>query len=133
MHFGSGDTSMNADAFADRLARVRRRFVSTLQGKIDDTHASIPKLSAVAPAAAAAVGEAYRCMHSIVGVGPTVGSPATGRAARDVEDALRPAQNERRGLKEDEILVLKRRLQDLREAAARELHVFYLELTATHS
>ena len=40
--------------------------------------------SAVAPRVRrAAVGEAYRCMHGIVGVGPTVGFPSTGRAAHD--------------------------------------------------
>ncbi|MGA8078558.1 MAG: hypothetical protein WB868_14375 [Xanthobacteraceae bacterium] len=72
---------MSLDIFADRLARVQRRFVSMLQGRIDDRAASLDKLAAKAPAAAMAVGEAYRCVHGIVGVGPTVGFPATGRAA----------------------------------------------------
>ena len=81
--------------------------------------------------AAAAVGEAYRCMHGIVGVGPTVGFPATGRAAHDVEDLLRPAQNERRGLSDDEISTLHERLLDLRAAAEREMQLFYRELKVT--
>lgn len=122
---------MSVDIFADRLARVRRRFVSTLQGRIDDASASLPKLGGAAPAAAAAVGEAYRCMHSIVGVGPTVGFPATGRAAHDVEDLLRPAQRDRRGLSENEIADLRERLLSLREAAEREMLNFYRDLKVT--
>ena len=128
MIVGVGDYSMSLDIFADRLARVRRRFVSTLQGRIDDTSAAVDKLAAKAPAAASAVGEAYRCVHGIVGVGPMVGFPSTGRAAHDVEDVLRPAQNERRGLSEDEMLILRGRLEELRAAASREMQDFYREL-----
>ena len=123
---------MSLDIFADRLARVRRRFVSTLQGRIDDTAASLGKLAAKAPAAGMAVGEAYRCVHGIVGVGPTVGFPATGRAAHDVEDLLRPAQNEHRGLSDGEMALLRQRLDALRGAAAREMQDFYRELKVTH-
>jgi chemotaxis protein histidine kinase CheA len=129
MHSVVGDHSMSIDIFADRLARVRRRFVSTLQGRIDDTEASVPKLAGLG--AAAAVGDAYRCMHGIVGVGPTVGFPATGRAAHDVEDVLRAAQNDRRGLADEEIAVLKERLLALRAAAEREMQLFYRELKVT--
>jgi chemotaxis protein histidine kinase CheA len=116
---------MNDDAFADRLARVRRRFVSTLEGRIEDAAAWLPKLSNEAPASATAVGEAYRCVHGIVGVGPTVGFPTTGRVAREVEDVLRPAQSDRRGLSDEEISVLRERLADLREAATQEMQAFY--------
>jgi chemotaxis protein histidine kinase CheA len=119
---------MNDDAFADRLARVRRRFVSTLEGRIDDTAASLPMLGKLAPAAATAVGEAYRCMHGIVGVGPTVGFTATGRVAREVEDLLRPAQTERRGLDDEEISLLRERLADLRAAAMPEMQAFYRDM-----
>jgi HPt (histidine-containing phosphotransfer) domain-containing protein len=119
---------MSVDVFADRLARVRRRFVPTLQGRIDDTDASIPKLGRSTAGVALAVGEAYRCMHGIVGVGPTVGFPATGRVAHDFEDFLRPAQNQRRGFSDDEISTLRERLLDLRAAVAREMQSFYREL-----
>ena len=122
---------MSVDIFADRLARVRRRFVSTLQGRIDDTEASIPKLGGRTSAAAAAVGEAYRCMHGIVGVGSTVGFPLTGRAAHDVEDVLRPAQNERRGLTDNEIAALRERLLGLRDAREREMQHVYRDLKVT--
>jgi hypothetical protein len=119
---------MTLDPFTDRLARVRRRFVSTLEGKIEGACAAIPQLSDGVPAAAPAVAEAYRCMHGIVGIGPTVGFPASGRAARDVEDLLRVPQRDKRGLTDDEIVTLKNRLQALREAATRELQVIPSEV-----
>lgn len=122
---------MSVDVFADRLTKVRRRFVSKLQGRIDGTDALVPKLGGDTAGAAAAVGEAYRCMHSIVGVGSTVGFPATGRAAHEVEDLLRPAQNEHRGLSDDEISTLRERLFDLRAAVEREMQLFCRELNVT--
>jgi HPt (histidine-containing phosphotransfer) domain-containing protein len=112
---------MTADPFADRLARVRARFSAALAGKIDDACAAIPQFSDVLPAAAAAVADAYRCVHGIVGVGPTVGFPASGRAAHEVESILRPPQQQRRGLSAEEIARLAVALQTLREVAAREL------------
>ena len=109
------------DLYTERLDRVRHRFVSTLEGKIEDAYSAIPKLSAVTPTAALAVDAAYRCMHGIHGVGPTVGFPATGRAAHDVEDILRLPEQDKRGLTDDEILIFKKSLHVLREAASREL------------
>jgi chemotaxis protein histidine kinase CheA len=117
--------AMTADPFTDRLAKVRDRFASTLADKIDTTCTAIPQLSSVAPAAADAVAQAYRCVHGIVGVGPTVGFPASGNAARDVEIVLRTAQQERRGLTAGEIAQLTKTLQVLRETAARELRPFH--------
>lgn len=116
---------MTVDAFADRLARVRQRFVSTLQAKINDAYAAVPRLADQAPSAASAVGGTCRCMHGIVGVGPTVGFPATGRAAHDVEDLLRSAQHNRRGLTADEVILFEKRLDVLREAAKLELQFLY--------
>jgi len=114
---------MTDDIFADRVAKVRQRFVATLEAKIDETSASLPKLGGFAAdaAAAAAVAEAYRAMHAIVGIGRTVGFPDTGRAAHDVEDVLRPPYHAGRGLSDDEICHLKDSLQTLRTIAAREL------------
>lgn len=112
---------MTVDAFADRVGRVRQRFVTSLPGKIDQTFAALPNLGGVEQPAAAAVAEAYRCMHGIVGIGRTVGFPATGGAAYDVEDVLRAPYHAGRGLTDDEISRLKNTLQLLREIAAREL------------
>jgi hypothetical protein len=116
---------MSADPFAERLAKVRHRFVSALESKIEDTYAAIPNLSGSTPAGVEAIVAAYRRIHDIVGIGPTVGFPATGRAARDVEDVLRGPYQSGRGLTEDEILDFKKRLDALREAATRELQFFY--------
>ncbi len=116
---------MTADPFADRIGRVRDRFATTLTGKIDEICASIPSLSDVRPTAAMAVAEAYRCVHGIVGVGPTVGFPASANAAHHVEDFLRPPQQQQRGLTADEILLLTKTLKVLREVAARELQSFH--------
>jgi chemotaxis protein histidine kinase CheA len=121
----SGDCSMTTDPFTDRLVRVRARFASTLAGKIEETCAAIPHLADTEPAAAATVAEAYRCVHGMVGVGPTVGFQASGSAAHDVENVLRSAQQQRRGLTAAEIALLTKSLQALREVAARELQSFH--------
>ncbi|MGA8612243.1 MAG: Hpt domain-containing protein [Xanthobacteraceae bacterium] len=116
---------MTDDVFADRVAKVRQRFMSTLEAKIDSTYGALPDLGGAEPpaaaAAAAAVAEAYRCIHGIVGIGKTVGFPAVGTAAHDVEDVLRPPYHAGRGLTADEISLLTTSLQTLREVAAREL------------
>src|SRR6185437_7491892 len=122
----TGTNSMTDDIFADRVAKVRLRFVATLEAKIEETAAALPKLGGVALAdtAVAAVAEAYRAMHAIVGIGRTVGFPDTGRAAHEVEDVLRPPYHAGRGLSDDEISHLKDTLQALRTIAARELQSF---------
>jgi chemotaxis protein histidine kinase CheA len=112
---------MTADVFADRLVRVRHRFVANVEGKIDDASAAIPNLSDGVPAAAASLGDVYRSVHSIVGIGRTIGFPAIGCAARQVEDVLRAAYCDRRGLTADEISLLTNSLNALREAASSEL------------
>jgi chemotaxis protein histidine kinase CheA len=116
---------MTVDPFSERLARVRQRFVSTLEGKISGACAAARSLQGTAPGAAAAVAETYRCIHGIVGVGPTVGFPTTGRAARNVEDVLRTAHSDKRGLTADEMSRLAQSLHALRETASRELQSFY--------
>jgi len=118
---------MTADPFAERLARVRQRFVSTLDGKVDGAFAALPKLSGAGPEAVAIIGEVCREMHGIAGVGPTVGFPLAGRAARAAEDVLRKAQLASRTLAADEIELFKNRLDDLRGAAARELQFFHAD------
>jgi len=116
---------MTEDILAQKVAQVRQRFVSTLAAKIDETCAELTKFGGEAGPATAAVAEAYRRMHGIVGIGRTVGFPATGSAAHDVEDVLRPPYRAGRGLSADELSVLKVTLQALREVAARELHSFH--------
>jgi chemotaxis protein histidine kinase CheA len=112
---------MTDDIFADRVAKVRQRFVSSLGEKIETTYAALPGLSGTEPPAAAAVAEAYRCIHGIVGIGRTVGFPDIGTAAHQVEDVLRPPYHAGRGLTSEEISLLETSLQTLREVATREL------------
>ena len=112
---------MRADQFSERLAKVRHRFAATLEGKIKDTYVALPHLTGSDATVIDAVGEAYRRIHSIAGIGKAVGFSATGRAARDVENVLLPAHSTGRGLKADEVAALKRQLQLLRAAAQREL------------
>jgi chemotaxis protein histidine kinase CheA len=116
---------MSVDVFAERLVRVRDRFVSNVEGKIDGVRAAIPNLSEAVPAAAASLGDVYRSVHSIVAIGGTIGFPAIGRAARHVEDVLRPAHCDGRGLTADEISLLTNSLNALREAASSELRSFH--------
>jgi len=116
---------MAADPFAERLARVRERFVSALESKIEDTYAAIPDLSGETPAVVEAVEETYRRMHGLVGIGPTVGFVGTGRAARSVENILLVPHQAERGLTIEEIESFKKALHALREIAARELQSFY--------
>ena len=116
---------MTLDPFMDRFVRVRHRFATSVTGKIDQACATVSDLSASETAAATAVDEAYRCVHGIVGVGPTVGFLATGHAAREVENVLRSPRQERRGLTADEIVLLTKALQTLRETAARDLQKFH--------
>ena len=117
---------MAVNSFAERLARVRQRFVATLGSKIDDAYAALTNVANTgAPGAVKSVQQTYREIHGIVGIGPTVGFPATGRAARGAEDVLRVPYQAGRGLTPDEILLFKKRLHALRESATRELELFY--------
>jgi hypothetical protein len=112
---------MTVDPYAERLARVRQRFVSTLENKIATTYADLPKLCGTDAAVSDAVGEAYRRIHGIVGVGPTVGFAATGKAAKNVEDVLLGPHRSSRGLQPTEMEALRSALETLRNAAQREL------------
>jgi hypothetical protein len=112
---------MALDPYTERLAKVRHRFASTLEGKITDTYGALSSLTGNGAGVADAVGETYRRMHSIAGIGNAVGFGATGRAARKVENVLIPAHTAGRGLRYEEIIALKKELETLRAAALREL------------
>ena len=116
---------MTVDPFAERLARVRQRFVAGLEGNIEETYKAIPDLLESAPARVEAIEATYRRIHSMVGIGPTVGFARTGRAARSVENILMPSQQAKRGLTNQEIDSFKKALQVSGETATNELQMFY--------
>jgi len=111
--------------FEQRLAKVRHRFAGSLTGKINDSVAALPQLSADASDARAEVDTVYRRIHGICGVAPTVGFIATGKAAREAEVALIGPMRARRGLSATESAVLERALDALAKAAELELEMMH--------
>jgi chemotaxis protein histidine kinase CheA len=116
---------MSVDPFTERLARIRERFIASLDSKIADTYAAIPNLASNSSETTETVAETYRRVHGIVGIGPTVGFAGTGRAARHLEDILMEPHQAERGLTAQEIINFKKALHTLRETAAQELQSFY--------
>jgi chemotaxis protein histidine kinase CheA len=112
---------MPADPFAERLAKVRQRFATSLESKIEDSFAALSKLSNDGDDTAHTLDEAYRCIHGIVGIGPSVGFAATGKAAKTVENVLLAAHRGARGLSPEEIDAFREALHGLRETARHEL------------
>ena len=123
---------MQPDHFQERLEIVRKRFASSLESKINDTYAELPRLSEGDRKAFDAVSNAYRRIHGICGVGRTVGFPETGRAAKDVEDVLVAAYRGQRGLAAGEIARLEKTLGALATAAHAELRSASTPSTAQH-
>jgi chemotaxis protein histidine kinase CheA len=113
--------TVQPDHFDDRLDAVRKRFASSLESKINDTRAELPSLVDTGAGAIDAVANAYRRIHGICGVGGAVGFAATGRAAKDVEDALIAAYRAQRGLEAAEMARLEKALGALAAAAQAEL------------
>jgi HPt (histidine-containing phosphotransfer) domain-containing protein len=116
---------MYADQFEIRLARVRHRFATTLEGKIQDAVVSVDRMAQGHGGFIKHISNSYRDLHGICGIGPTVGFAATGEAARAAKGSLLQANQEQRGLTEREILSLKKALEHLRVAAASELRSMY--------
>jgi hypothetical protein len=107
--------------FAERLARVRQRFITSLESKITDSYEALPTLVGEGATVHDAVAEAYRCVHGIGGIGPSVGFADTGRAARNAEVVLLAPFRERRALSATELDAFRKALLGLRDAARREL------------
>lgn len=112
---------MAIDTFAERLATVRHRFASTLEGKIEDTYTALPNMTGQDASAVETVAETYRRIHGICGIGPTVGFVSTGTAARAAEDFLLAAYRAQRGLNTQELASFTKALHALRDAVQREL------------
>ena len=116
---------MHNDQFETRLAIVRHRFATTLESKVKDAVVSADRMTHSHGGVTQQISDCYRDLHSICGIGQTVGFTATGEAARTAEGALMQAHHEKRGLSETEVISLKRALESLRVAAASELRLMY--------
>jgi chemotaxis protein histidine kinase CheA len=116
---------MLADLYEVRIARVRHRFATTLENKIETTMVSADRISRNQGSAIQHVSDSYRHLHRIYGLGATVGFAATGEAAHAAETALMQAYHEKRGLTESEVQCLKRALGRLQSVAASELRLMY--------
>jgi chemotaxis protein histidine kinase CheA len=112
---------MDFDPFEEPLAKLRHRFASTLEGKIEDTCAALPNLAGEGRHVVDAVAATYRQIHGISGMGASVGFTQTGKVAREVEEILLDPYRTHRGLTEDEVASVRNKLQTLREAARAEL------------
>ena len=112
---------MPIDPFTERLDRVRRRYVSTIESKIEDTYADLSKLVGDDPGVATTLDETYRRIHGIVGIGLAVGFAATGKAAKTVENVLFEPHRAARGLGPNEVDALKQALDVLRDTVQRDL------------
>ena len=120
-----GENTVYNDQFEVRLARVRHRFATTLESKVKDAVVSAESMADSHEGGTRQISDCYRDLHSICGIGPTVGFTATGEAARAAEGTLMQAHHENRGLNETEVISLKIALESLQVAAASELRVMY--------
>jgi chemotaxis protein histidine kinase CheA len=114
---------MYNDQFEVRVARVRHRFALALPSKIETTLTATERMSS--NDGVKYISNSYRHLHSIYGVGATVGFAATGEAANAAKTALTLAYHEKRALTEMEVARLKKALAHLRDVAALELRTMY--------
>ena len=114
---------MYADQFEVRISKVRHRFATTLESKITNALVLADRMARGEDGSAQLVSDAYRHLHNICGIGPTVGFVATGEAARAAESALRGAMSEKRKPSNDEIMSLKTALARLQTVSASELRL----------
>jgi hypothetical protein len=112
---------MPTDPFTERLDRVRHRYLSTIQSKIADTYAELPKLVGDDPGVTTTLEATYRRIHGIVGIGMVVGFAATGKAAKTVENVLFEPHRDARGLGPSEVDAPKQALDVLRDTIQRDL------------
>src|ERR1700694_5700273 len=108
------------DIFNERIAVVRRRFVTKLDARIDEIELSIPQPGREGGLDALEL--AHRQAHSLCGVGPTLGFIGTGTVGRSIEQLLLVAVKAKRALAEDEIPRLRAGIALLRSTATAEIH-----------
>ncbi len=112
---------MSTDEFNERLARIRTRFAAALPKKIDDAFTALPVMSDKDAVAVETIVIVHRTLHEMCGVAPSLGFPATGKAARAAETVLREPAKTKRTLRTDEVKTLIAEIDALRSAAQADL------------
>ena len=115
------DTAVEAE-FAARIARIRARVVLKFAGGIQQTDAALLQMIGDGSGAALAVASAYRWLHDISGIFPTIGFEETGRQARSCASILVSPFRAQRGLLSHELKLLTNGLESLRIVALNETH-----------
>jgi len=108
--------------FAARIDTIRARVALRLADKILQTDTSLSQMTGDGSDAVDAVATAYRWLHDVSGIGPTVGFEATGRLARSCATVLLSPFRARRGLSPDELALLTESFESLRITALNEIH-----------
>jgi hypothetical protein len=117
----SSNQTLAETQFAERIAKVRARFISKLAETIEATDAALTQLAGDGGDAIEAVATAYRRFHDMVGISSTIGFEATGQVARILDAILMRPFRERRGLQGDELARLKEGLEALQITALTEI------------
>jgi hypothetical protein len=117
----AGVQFLGVDEFTERLARIRERFASTLNKKVDDSFASLSHFFGEDAGAIETIIVTHRRLHEICGIAPSVGFPATGSAARAAEAVLRDPAKSKRRLTVREVAAFTAQLHGLRRAAQFDL------------
>jgi hypothetical protein len=116
------DHEARAEAdFAERMAKVRSRFVAKLSGKIAEVTDALPRMTGVGSDAVGAVTLAYREVHDICGIAPTIGFAATGQLARQCDAVLVTPFRDQRSLSANELALLTEKIEALRIGALTEM------------
>lgn len=107
--------------FAERIAKVRARFITKFADKLRKTDTALPQLGGDGEDAANAVEATYRRFHDMCGIGSTIGFDATGQAAKALDAILIAPFRGHRGLSLDELARFKECFEALRAAGLAEI------------
>jgi len=115
-----------AAQFDARIDGVRVRFALRLADRIQQTGAALPRMIENASGAEEVVANAYRWLHDVCGVAPTLGFEATGQSARSCDAILVGPYRAQRGLSAAELALLTESFESLRGTAQAETQAIEL-------
>jgi hypothetical protein len=119
----SSDPIKAQSLFAERIAKVRTRFVAKLADRLQATEAALVQLAGDGSDPVAAVTTAYCDFHDMCGISATLGFERTGQAARMIDAILVTPFRDHRALRGDELAELKVGLEILRIVARTEMQL----------